>query len=105
MASACGLQAAVYLVGRLRVAVALVLGSLTRLFGICGVFYRIVGKAATAIDDLTGTLAPYDRFIVFGPKNPRQAVLDVEVGYIRMMLFVIGCQHAIMGRGEVNLCM
>lgn len=79
MATACGLQAAICLVGRLRVALALILGGLARLIGICGVFYRVVGRAATAIDDLTGTLAPYDRFVVFGPIDPCAAVRDVEV--------------------------
>eukprot|EP00892_Ulva_mutabilis_P003512 jgi/Ulvmu1/1532/UM011_0262.1 len=78
MASACGLQAAIYLVGPLRVAAALILGSIARLVGIRGLFYRIVGKAATAIDDLTGTLAPFDRFVVFGPTDPDDAVRQVE---------------------------
>lgn len=92
MASACGLQAAIFLVGRLRVTLALVLGVLARLLGVRGVFYRIVGKAATAIDDLTGTLAPYDRFVVFGPIDPCAAVRDVEVGWKQHVTSATGTQ-------------
>ena len=54
---------------------ALLLGILARLIGMRGVFYRLVGPAATALDDLTGTLPPYDHFIVLGPNNC-QAVVD-----------------------------
>lgn len=67
MASACGLQAAIDLVGAVRAAAALVLAVLARLLGVRGVFYRVVGRAAAALDDLTGTLPPYDHFIVLGP--------------------------------------
>lgn len=91
MASACGLQAAIYLVGQLRVAVAIILGSLARLIGVRGVFYRIVGKAATAIDDLTGTLPPFDRFVVFGPTDPHRAVQDIEVGSTWVEACSISC--------------
>jgi hypothetical protein len=78
MASACGLQAAIYLVGRARVALGLILGFLARLIGIRGVFYRTIGPHATAIDDLTGTLPPFDRFLVYGPVHCDQVVQDVQ---------------------------
>jgi len=75
MSTACGLQAAIDLVGHLRVAVALVIGVLGRLLGVRGLFYRVIGRAATALDDLTGTLPPYDHFVVLGP-TCCQAVVD-----------------------------
>jgi hypothetical protein len=79
MASACGLQAAIMLVGKLRVLLALLLGAAARLVGLRGVFYRVVGAEATAIDDLTGTLPPFDRFLVFGPVQAARVVKDIEV--------------------------
>ena len=46
-----------------------------RLLGQRGGFYRLAGEQARLIDDVTGTLPPYDQFIVLGPDNP-QAVVD-----------------------------
>lgn len=80
MASACGLQAAICVSGKLRTLVALIFGCMAKIIGISGVFYKIIGKAASAIDDLTGTLAPYDRFVVFGPIELDQVVRSIEVG-------------------------
>lgn len=78
MATACGLQAAIYLVGKLRVALGLVAGLLSRLIGVRGMFYRVVGAQATAIDDLTGTLPPFDRFLVYGPVHCDQVIQAVQ---------------------------
>ena len=78
MASASGLQAAIYLVGKIRVALGLVVGLLSRLIGIRGMFYRVVGAQATAIDDLTGTLPPFDRFLVYGPVHCDQVVQAIQ---------------------------
>lgn len=78
MASACGLQAAIYLVGRVRVVLGLIIGMVSRLVGIRGMFYRTVGAKAAAIDDLTGTLPPFDRFLVYGPVQCDEVVQNVE---------------------------
>ncbi|MGL4376970.1 MAG: F420-0:Gamma-glutamyl ligase, partial [Microcoleaceae cyanobacterium] len=32
------------------------------------------GEQARLIDDVTGTLPPYDQFIVLGPENPQEVV-------------------------------
>ncbi len=42
-------------------------GVLLKLVGIKGGFYRLAGKQARLIDDLTGTTPPYDQTIVLGP--------------------------------------
>ena len=34
-----------------------------------GIFYRLAGKQARLIDDITGTTPPYDKSIVLGPKD------------------------------------
>ncbi len=76
LATACGLQALIDEVGPWRVAFAFAVGAIAKgLFRIPGVFYRLAGEQARLIDDVTGTIPPYDQFIVYGPENP-QAVCD-----------------------------
>ena len=74
LATACGLQALIDLVGPARVLCAWLGGALLRLPGIRGGFYRLAGEQARLIDDLTGTIPPYDRTIVLGPKRSRLLV-------------------------------
>ncbi len=76
LATACGMQALVDISGSWRVLFAFIVGSLARLLlGKRGVFYQLAGEQARLIDDVTGTLPPYDQFIVLGPIQP-QAVVD-----------------------------
>lgn len=76
LATACGMQALVDIVGPWRVFFAFVGGALMKaLFRRGGGFYQLAGEQARLIDDVTGTLPPYDQFIVLGPKDP-QAVVD-----------------------------
>ncbi len=56
--------------GTLRVMVALVLGALAKCVGVAGVFYRTAGYQARLIDDVTGTMPPFDKHIVPGPEDP-----------------------------------
>ncbi|MBM0743796.1 F420-0:Gamma-glutamyl ligase [Phormidium sp. CLA17] len=74
LATACGLQALIDLVGPLRVLAAFLVGAIAKVFGKPGVFYQLAGEQARLIDDVTGTLPPYDQFIVLGPENPQQVV-------------------------------
>jgi hypothetical protein len=71
LATACGLQTLINIEGPLRVFFAFVMGSLGKLVGQKGVFYRLAGEQARLIDDVTGTLPPYDKFIVLGPDDPQ----------------------------------
>jgi hypothetical protein len=75
LATACGLQTLIDLVGAERVFVAFLAGAIGKVFGQPGFFYRLAGEQARLIDDVTGTLPPYDQFIVLGPQNP-QAIVD-----------------------------
>ncbi|HVA33032.1 MAG TPA: coenzyme F420-0:L-glutamate ligase, partial [Candidatus Baltobacteraceae bacterium] len=43
---------------------------LARLRGRRGAFYEVLGDAITAIDGYTGTMPPYERAIVFAPREP-----------------------------------
>lgn len=76
LATACGLQVLVDQSGAWRVAFAFAVGAIAKaLLKIPGVFYRLAGEQAKLIDDVTGTLPPYDQFIVLGPANS-QGVVD-----------------------------
>ncbi|MGF1538396.1 MAG: F420-0:Gamma-glutamyl ligase [Elainellaceae cyanobacterium] len=78
LATACGLQALVDIVGAWRVALAFVGGSVLKLLGSPGGFYRFAGEQARLIDDVTGTLPPYDQFIVLGPQDPERVVNQIK---------------------------
>ncbi|MEX0270016.1 F420-0:Gamma-glutamyl ligase [Leptolyngbyaceae cyanobacterium UHCC 1019] len=74
LATACGLQALIDQSGTVRVLAAFLVGAIAKVFGKPGVFYQLAGEQARLIDDVTGTLPPYDQFIVLGPENPQQVV-------------------------------
>ncbi|HEY9645500.1 MAG TPA: hypothetical protein V6C88_03970 [Chroococcidiopsis sp.] len=79
LATACGMQSLVDIVGPARVVGAFVLGAIAKKFlGKPGMFYQLAGEQARLIDDVTGTLPPYDQFIVLGPHNPQQVVDDIK---------------------------
>ena len=48
---------------------AFILGAIAKIFRKPGVFYAIA-RAASLTDDVTGTMPPFDKHIVFGPKDP-----------------------------------
>lgn len=82
LATACGLQSLVDIVGAWRVFFAFVGGAVLKVLGSPGGFYQLAGEQARLVDDVTGTLPPYDQFVVLGPEDP-QAVVDqikVETG-------------------------
>lgn len=79
LATACGLQVLVDQVGAWRVFFAFVVGSLAKIFlRKAGVFYQLAGEQARLIDDVTGTLPPYDQFIVLGPAEPQKVVDEIK---------------------------
>lgn len=79
LATACGMQTLVDLVGPVRVVLAFVIGAIAKaVLRQPGVFYQLAGEQARLIDDVTGTLPPYDQFIVLGPENPQQVVAQIK---------------------------
>lgn len=79
LATACGMQTLVDLVGPFRVLSAFVLGAIAKkVLGKPGMFYQLAGEQARLIDDVTGTLPPYDQFIVLGPDHPQQVVNQIQ---------------------------
>jgi hypothetical protein len=57
-------------VGTWRVVQATIAHIVGRLRGRRGAFYEVMGDAITAIDGYTGTMPPYERAIVFAPREP-----------------------------------
>jgi hypothetical protein len=78
LATACGMQVLVDIVGPTRILFAWLGGVLGKLVGQSGMFYRLAGEQARLIDDVTGTLPPYDQFIVLGPDQPQKVVDQIQ---------------------------
>jgi hypothetical protein len=70
LATACGLQTLIDIVGPARVLCAWIGGLLLKVVGSKGGFYRLAGEQARLIDDVTGTTPPYDQTLVLGPDHP-----------------------------------
>nr|WP_228035526.1 F420-0:Gamma-glutamyl ligase [Oculatella sp. LEGE 06141] len=79
LATACGLQTLIDIVGAGRVLAAFIVGAIAKkILRKPGVFYQLAGEQARLIDDVTGTLPPYDQFIVLGPDEPQQVVDEIQ---------------------------
>ncbi|MDM7937519.1 MAG: F420-0:Gamma-glutamyl ligase [Cyanobium sp. CZS 48M] len=112
LATACGLQTLIDNVGPARVLCAWLAGSLMKLVGSKGGFYRLAGDQARLIDDITGTTPPYDQTIVLGPDQPERscqqlaqalgvpvAVVDVnDLGRVKVLASSAGCDEDLLMR-------
>jgi hypothetical protein len=112
LASACGMQTLIDVVGPTRVLVAWCGGLLMKLIGIPGGFYRLAGPQARLIDDITGTTPPYDQTLVLGPDDPSAfcqeaaaaigvavAIVDVnDLGRVKVLASSAGCDEALLHR-------
>lgn len=74
------MQALIDAEGSMRVLMAVICGFAAKCVGVSGVFYRMAGEQARLIDDVTGTMPPYDKHIVYGPHNPAQVAADIVRG-------------------------
>ena len=74
LASPHGMQSLMDVEGKWRVAFALFAGFLGKLVGQNGLFYKWGGEQTALIDDVTGTMPPFDKHIVYGPKDPQDVV-------------------------------
>jgi hypothetical protein len=72
------MQLAITEVGATRIVLAAVVSGATKPFGVHGLFYRIAGRQAGAIDGPTSyTIAPYNQAATLGPKRPDRAARDI----------------------------
>jgi len=68
------MQLAIDEVGAPRILLAAALSAITKPFGVHGVFYRVAGRQAAAIDGPTSyTIPPYNQAATLGPKDPDRA--------------------------------
>ncbi len=78
LASPYGMQALMRVEGMWRVFFAFIVGMLAKAVGKNGVFYQLGGEQTALIDDVTGTMPPFDKHIVYGPKNPDEVVKQIK---------------------------
>ena len=71
LATSCGMQILINKIGITRIIISLTIGFFFKLIGINGIFYRLTGPESSLIDDISGTIIPYDKTIVLGPYNPK----------------------------------
>ena len=78
LASPHGMQSLMNVEGKWRVAFALFAGFFGKLVGQSGLFYRWGGEQTALIDDVTGTMPPFDKCIVYGPAQPYDVVKKIK---------------------------
>jgi hypothetical protein len=72
------LQLAIDEVGAPRILMAAIVSGLTKPFGVHGLFYRIAGPQAAAIDGPTSyTIPPYNQAATLGPRRPSAAAKTI----------------------------
>ena len=76
--SAIGIQTLINNTHPVRIVFAAIIGAALKLLGIRGGFYIIAGKMSSTIDDVTGSLPPYDKSIVLGPINANSFAKQIE---------------------------
>ena len=95
LGTAGGMQSLVDETGALRVAAALAGGLLGKAAGQAGWFYRLVGPQGRLVDDITGALPPYDKFIVVGPTDADDVC--------RRILAATGLEAAVVDANDLGL--
>ena len=72
------MQLAVDEVGAPRILLAAAASAITKPFGVHGVFYRVAGRQAAAIDGPTSyTIPPYNQAATLGPRDPNRAARTI----------------------------
>ncbi|MEZ5234379.1 MAG: hypothetical protein R2755_27755 [Acidimicrobiales bacterium] len=80
LGTAGGMQSLMQDTGPWRVLGALAGGIVGKVAGQAGWFYRLVGEQGRLVDDVTGTLAPYDNFAVVGPLDSDAVCAAITAG-------------------------
>lgn len=77
MASIYGMQAAMEEEGKWNMLYSFIVGAFSKIMGKPGVFYARC-RQASLIDDVTGTMPPFDKCIVYGPANADRVCEDIK---------------------------
>lgn len=82
------MQMAIELAGVPRILLACAAQAAGKLVGAKGMFFRVAGHEIAEIDDSGGTMPPYDRHVILGPKDPDEVARRVfrETGIHAMIL-------------------
>jgi len=78
LSSVYGMQSAMDAEGKWRIFFALFIGMLAKIIGKNGVFYKLAGTQAALVDDVTGTMPPFDKCLVYGPDNPKAVAEEIK---------------------------
>lgn len=106
LATPQAMQLAINEVGMLKVLMGAVAAAFGKALGRSGDFYRVAGKELAKIDDIAGTLPPFDRYIVLGPKNPQKITDEIykKTGIATVIADIndIGCVDILAVSGKVS---
>jgi F420-0:gamma-glutamyl ligase-like protein len=90
------MELAIREVGALKIIFAAIVAAVGKLFGIKGLFYRICGPKARAIDGPCDyTIPPYNDYAVMGPEDPD--------GVARQIKREVGCAAAIIDANDLGV--
>jgi F420-0:gamma-glutamyl ligase len=90
------MQVAIETAGRLRIILAAILGGITKLFGIHGVFWIVAGKCISEIDGFNPDgMYPYTEYAVLPPKEPEKVCQEIEDK--------LGCPAVIIDGNNINV--
>ena len=78
LSSVYGMQSAMDAEGQWRILFAMAIGMVAKLFGKNGVFYQLAGPQAPLVDDVTGTMPPFDKCLVYGPHDPNGVAEQIK---------------------------
>ncbi|WP_338826296.1 hypothetical protein MTBGP_10820 [Moorella thermoacetica] len=78
LATPPAMQLALDEVGPVRLLAGCAAAAFGRLIRKRGLFYIVAGRQLALIDDIAGTMYPYERHIVMGPKNPGKLVREIK---------------------------
>jgi hypothetical protein len=73
LSSPYSLEMGIREVGAAKIIFSIIAGAAGRIIGRAGDFYLLAGRAVATIDDCTGTLPPFDKYVVMGPKSPQKS--------------------------------
>ncbi len=72
------MQLAIRIAGCARVLAGCFLAALGKCFRVRGLFYRTVGPEVKLIDDVSGTMPPFERYIVLGPAKADEVSAEIS---------------------------
>jgi hypothetical protein len=78
LSSPYSLEMGIREVGAAKIIFSIIAGAAGRLIGRAGDFYLFAGRAVATIDDCTGTLPPFDKYVVMGPKSPQKSAEEFK---------------------------